>query len=62
MNVFTQLAMSFEAFNKNAVYSLIYIMQHNAWFILIAIAALGSIVMMLKEELDYSVHEEQNII
>lgn len=62
MNIFSRLAASFEAFNKNAVYSIIYIMQRNVWFILIAAAALASIVMMLKEEMDYSVHEEQNII
>ncbi len=62
MNVFQQLAESFKAFNENAVYSLLYIMQKNVWFIVIAIAAIVSIVLMLKEELDYSVNEEQNII
>jgi hypothetical protein len=54
--------MSFKAFNENAVYSLLYIMQHNVWFIVIAAAAIASIFMMLKEALDYSVNEEQNII
>jgi hypothetical protein len=37
-------------------------MQRNAWFIVIAVAALASMIMMLKEALDYSVNEEQNII
>lgn len=62
MNVFQQMGMSFKAFNENAVYSLLYIMQRNAWFIVIAVAALASMFMMLKEALDYSVNEEQNII
>ena len=62
MNVFKQMGLSFQAFNENAVYSILYIMQKNVWFVIIAIAALASIVMMLKEELDYSVNEEQNII
>ena len=62
MSIFQQLGESFKAFNENAVYSLIYIMQHNIWFIIIALAAIVSLVMMLKEEMDYSVNEEQNII
>ncbi len=62
MSVFQQMGTSFKAFNENAVYSLIYIMQRNAWFIVIAVAALASMIMMLKEALDYSVNEEQNII
>lgn len=62
MNVFQQLADSFVAFNENAIYSLIYIMQKNVWFIVIAAAAVVSLILMLKEELDYSVNEEQNII
>ena len=62
MNIFQQIGASFAAFNENAVYSLVYIMQRNAWFIIIAVAALASIIMMLKEEVEYSVNEEQNII
>lgn len=62
MSVLRQLMESFKAFNENAVYSLLYIMQNNVWFIVIAIAAFASIFMMLKEELNYSVNEEQNII
>lgn len=62
MSVLRQLLESFKAFNENAVYSLLYIMQNNVWFIVIAIAAFASIFMMLKEELNYSVNEEQNII
>jgi len=62
MSIFQQIGMSFKAFNENAVYSLLYIMQHNVWFIVIAAAAIASIFMMLKEALDYSVNEEQNII
>ena len=61
-NVFDQLLTSFKAFNKNALSSLQYVMSQNIWFVLIAVAAITAIVLMLKEELDYSVNEEQNII
>ena len=62
MTVSQQLAESFQAFNQNAMNSLTYIMQQNIWFVLIALSAVASIIMMLREELDYSVNEEQNIM
>ena len=62
MTVPQQLALSFQAFNQNALNSLVYIMQQNIWFVLIALSAIASIIMMLREELDYSVNEEQNIM
>lgn len=62
MTVPQQLAKSFRAFNQNAMNSLTYIMQQNIWFVLIALSAIASIIMMLREELDYSVNEEQNIM
>lgn len=62
MTVPQQLSLSFQAFNQNALNSLVYIMQQNIWFVLIALSAIASIVMMLREELDYSVNEEQNIM
>lgn len=61
-NIFNQLKTSFEAFNKNALSSLQYVMSQNIWFVLIAVAAIVAIVLMLKEEIDYNVSEEQNII
>lgn len=62
MTIPQQLSLSFQAFNQNALYSLVYIMQQNIWFVLIALSAVASIIMMLREELDYSVSEEQNIM
>ena len=62
MNITQQLAQSFQAFNQNAMNSLTYTTQQNIWFVLIAFSAIASIIMMLREELDYSVNEEQNIM
>ena len=62
MTVWQQLSLSFQAFNQNALNSLVYIMQQNIWFVLIALAAIASVIMMLREELSYSVSEEQNIM
>ena len=57
-----ELRASFEAFNQNGLNSLIYIMQQNLWFVVIAVCAILSMVMMLKREVDYSVNEEQTIL
>lgn len=57
-----QMAEAFGAFNKNGLNSLLYIMQQNLWFVVIAICAIASMVFMLKREIDYSVNEEQNVL
>lgn len=53
---------SFGAFNRNGLNSILYIMQTNMWFVLIAVAAVASVVLQLKDEITYSVHEEQQIL
>lgn len=56
-----QLGKSFSAFNQNALASLAYIMTQNIWFLIIGISAIATILMMLKEELDYSVNEVHDV-
>ncbi len=58
----SSLPESFSAFNQNALSSLLYIMQQNLWFVLIALSAVASTIMLLKQEMNYSTSEEQNII
>ena len=62
MNSASSILLSFSAFNQNALSSLLYIMQQNIWFVLIALSAIASTVMLLKQEMNYSTSEEQNII
>ena len=62
MSSFSSFWNSFAAFNSNAMSSLLYIMQQNLWFVLIALSAVASTVMLLKQEMNYSTSEEQNII
>ncbi len=58
----SSILLSFSAFNQNALSSLLYIMQQNIWFVLIALSAVSSTIMLLKQEMNYSTSEEQNII
>ena len=53
---------SFYAFNANGFNNMLYIMTSNLWSILIAFSAAITVLMKLKEESDYSVREEQNIL
>lgn len=53
---------SFKAFNINAVNHFIYMITANIWFCLIIIGVIGIIFLQLKDEMDSSVREEQNII
>ena len=62
MNSASSILLSFSAFNQNALSSLLYIMQQNIWFVLIDLSAVASTVMLLKQEMNYSTSEEQNII
>lgn len=59
---FEQIKLALSAFNQNAVNSLLYIMQQNIWFVVIALSAIAAMLMMLKEEIDYSVNEEQEVL
>lgn len=53
---------SFVAFNINGINNILYILFSNFWFFLIIIGVIGTIILLLKEEIDTSVREEQNII
>lgn len=50
------------AFNINAISNFLYILSSNIFFIMLIISVIGSIVLLLKEEIDDSVREEQNIL
>lgn len=54
--------MTFLAFNQNAISNIVYIIQSNAWFVLILFGVTGTIALNLKAEIDLAVSEEQNII
>lgn len=53
---------SFLAFHVNAVSNFAYMVTSNLWFLLLIIGVVGTIALNLKEEIDVSVREEQNII
>lgn len=53
---------SFLAFNYNAVSYFIYMLTSNFWMFLLLIGMIGTIILQLKEEVDTSIREEQNII
>lgn len=52
----------FLTFHYNAVSNFIYMLTSNLWFFLLLIGVVGTIFLLLKEEVDTSVREEQNII
>lgn len=52
----------FIAFNVNAVSNFVYVLTSNLWFMLMILSVAGTILLLLKEEIDTAVHEEQNII
>lgn len=53
---------TFLTFHQNAWSYLIYSVMHNWWFILLAAGAIISIVLFLKEELDVTISEEQQVL
>ena len=53
---------SFLAFNINGINYFIYMLTSNFWLFLIVIGMAGTIALLLKEEVDTSIREEQNII
>lgn len=52
----------FITFNLNAINYFVYMLITNIWFLLLGIGAAGSILLRLKEQIDSSVRDEQNII
>lgn len=53
---------AFLAFHQNAWCYLAYAVIHNWWFILLAAGAIVSIALYLKEELDVTISEEQQVL
>lgn len=53
---------SFIAFNINGISNFIYMITSNLWFLLLLVGVVGTIVLLLKEEVDTAIREEQNII
>ena len=51
----------FLAFNANAFRHLVYLFSSNLWMILLLAAMVGTVVLRLKETVDTSVRDEQNI-
>lgn len=49
-------------FQYNAASSFAYMLTSNLWFFLLVVGLAGTIFLLLKEEIDTSVREEQNII
>lgn len=60
--MFSNLWYTFVTFNINAASHLAYVVTSNTWLLLIAAGAIASVVMYLKEEVDVSVFEEQQIL
>lgn len=57
-----KLITSLIAFNQNAYSHLAYLVSTNLSFILIIACAAAFVFLYLKEEIDLSVREEQNIL
>ena len=53
---------AFIASHKNAWSYLAYAIIHNWWFVLMAAGAIISIALFLKEELDVTISEEQQVL
>lgn len=53
---------SFIAFNINAANNFLYMLTSNFWFIFLLIGVIGTIILLMKEEIDTAVRDEQNII
>lgn len=53
---------SFLAFNVNAVSHFIYLLTDNLFLLLLIASVIGTILLKLKDEIDSSIREEQNVI
>lgn len=58
----SSLWQAFISFHHNAWCYLVYAVMHNWWFILLAVGTLVSIILYLKEEMDVTVSEEQQVL
>ena len=52
----------FIAFHINGLNHFLYMLTSNAWFLLLLTWVTGTIILRVKEEMDESVREEQNMI
>ena len=52
----------FITFNINAFSNFLYILITNIWFLMLGAGAAGTILLRLKDRIDNSIREEQNII
>lgn len=52
----------FLVFNINAFSNFLYLLVTNIWFLMLGIGAAGTAVLRLKDRIDSSVRDEQNII
>ena len=57
-----QLLSSFAAFNVNGFSNFIYLMTSNWSFFFLLAAAFGTAILKVKEQIDLSVCEEQNVL
>lgn len=53
---------AFLAFNQNSFSHIIYALSNSLWFVLIILAAVVSIVLMIKDKVTVTVREEQQVI
>lgn len=53
---------SFLAFHINGWNNLLYIMTSNGWFFLIGFGVVAIVLMSMKQVIDHTVRERQNII
>ena len=53
---------SFIIFHQNAWAHIIYAIMHNWWYLLLAAGVIVSIILYLKEEMDVTISEEQQVL
>lgn len=54
--------LDFFTFNINALSHFTYLLITNIWYLLLVVGTIGTILLNLKEQVDMSIREEQNII
>lgn len=57
-----ELLDAFSAFHVNGASYFLYALKNNWWLLLLAVGAIGSIIMSLREEIEVTVTEEQQIL
>ena len=53
---------AFVTFNTNGLSYLLYTLMNNWWFILLSVGVIASIAIMLREEIENTLTEEQQIL